>query len=58
MSDTIFMIDFKKFKPEIERVCRALPVKRLGVFGSALTQEFGAHTKIICRSWLKKSREY
>ena len=29
-----------KLKPEIERVCRLFPVKRLGLFGSALTQDF------------------
>jgi len=34
------MIDIERIKPEIERVCRSLPVKRLGLFGSALTQEF------------------
>ncbi len=34
------MIDIKKLKPEIERLCRTLPVKRLGLFGSALTQNF------------------
>jgi len=34
------MIDIKKIKPEIERLCRTLPVKRLGLFGSALTQNF------------------
>jgi predicted nucleotidyltransferase len=35
------MIDLSKLKPEIERICRALPVKRLGVFGSALTEGYG-----------------
>jgi len=34
------MIDIEKVKPEIERVCRRLPVKRLGLFGSALSQNF------------------
>lgn len=34
------MINFNEIKPEIERVCRALPVKRLGLFGSALTNNF------------------
>jgi predicted nucleotidyltransferase len=34
------MINFNEIKPEIERVCRALPVKRLGLFGSVLTQDF------------------
>ncbi len=34
------MIDIEKIKPEIERVCRRLPVKRLGLFGSALSENF------------------
>jgi len=34
------MIDIEKVKPEIERVCQRLPVKRLGLFGSALSQKF------------------
>jgi len=34
------MIDIEKIKPEIERVCRRLPVKRLGLFGSALGRNF------------------
>lgn len=37
---TLMMIDIEKFKPEIERVCRRLPVKRLGLFGSALGRDF------------------
>jgi predicted nucleotidyltransferase len=34
------MIDIEKIKPDIERICRSLPVKRLGLFGSALSQDF------------------
>ena len=34
------MIDVQDLKPQIERVCRDLPVKRLGLFGSALTERF------------------
>ncbi len=34
------MIDLTKLKPEIERICRLLPVKRLGIYGSALTRSF------------------
>ena len=34
------MIDIEKIKPEIERVCQRLPVRRLGLFGSALSQNF------------------
>jgi predicted nucleotidyltransferase len=46
MSDTIFMIDYKKLRPAVERVCRELPVKRLGIFGSVLTQEFGPQSDV------------
>jgi predicted nucleotidyltransferase len=34
------MIDIERIKPEIERVCRSLPVRRLGLFGSALSGNF------------------
>jgi predicted nucleotidyltransferase len=34
------MIDIEAIKPEIERVCRRFPVKRLGLFGSALSDNF------------------
>jgi predicted nucleotidyltransferase len=34
------MIDIEKIEPEIEQVCRSLPVKRLGLFGSALSRNF------------------
>ena len=34
------MIDIEKIKPDIEQVCRSLPVKRLGLFGSALSGDF------------------
>jgi uncharacterized protein len=46
MSDIIFMIDIDKLKPEIERVCRAMPVKRLGIFGSALTRDFDTQNDV------------
>lgn len=42
----IAMIDIEKVKPEIERVCRRLPVKRLGLFGSALSQEFSQDSDV------------
>jgi len=34
------MIDIEKVKPEIEQVCRRLPVRRLGLFGSAVSRDF------------------
>lgn len=40
------MIDFIKLKPEIERICRLLPVKRLGLFGSSLTQRFTSNSDV------------
>lgn len=40
------MINFSKLTPEIERICRTLPVKRLGVFGSALTKDFGPRSDV------------
>lgn len=40
------MVDLLKLKPEIERVCRRLPVKRLGLFGSVLTQEFNSTSDV------------
>ena len=40
------MIDIEKIKPEIERICRRLPVKRLGLFGSALTRNFSQNSDI------------
>jgi len=40
------MIDIEKVKPEIIRVCRGLPVKRLGLFGSALSQNFSQSSDI------------
>ena len=40
------MINISELIPEIERVCRALPMKRLGIFGSAVTEGF-AHDSDI-----------
>lgn len=34
------MINISELEPEIKRICQALSVKRLGLFGSALTQGF------------------
>jgi predicted nucleotidyltransferase len=40
------MIDIEKIKPEIEQVCRCLPVKRLGLFGSALKRNFSGNSDV------------
>ena len=40
------MVDIEKIRPEIERVCRHLPVKRLGLFGSALRQDFSQNSDV------------
>lgn len=40
------MLDIGAFKPEIARICQTLPVKRLGLFGSALTNDFGTESDI------------
>jgi len=40
------MIDVEKIKPEIEQICRRLPVKRLGLFGSVLSQNFSQSSDI------------
>lgn len=40
------MIDLASITPEIQRACEKLPVKQLSVFGSALTDKFGATSDI------------
>ncbi len=40
------MVDIARIKPEIDRVCRSLPVKRLGLFGSAVTSSFGPSSDV------------
>jgi predicted nucleotidyltransferase len=40
------MINLSQLKPEIERVCRELHVKRLGLFGSVLTQDFSPDSDV------------
>ncbi len=40
------MIDIEKIKPEVERICRSLPVKRLGLFGSVLGQSFSQDSDV------------
>ncbi len=40
------MINIEEIKPEVERICRSLPVKRLGLFGSALSETFGGDSDV------------
>jgi predicted nucleotidyltransferase len=40
------MIDIEKVKSDIEQLCRNLPVKRLGLFGSALSRKFSKDSDI------------
>ena len=40
------MIDIATYQPEIDRVCRAMPVKRLGLFGSSMTGDFGPKSDV------------
>lgn len=42
----MLMIDLEKIKPEIKKVCQQLPVKRLGLFGSALTDSFSPSSDV------------
>lgn len=40
------MINYSELKSEIDHVCRKLPVKRLGLFGSALTKDFSPDSDV------------
>jgi hypothetical protein len=40
------MVDLIELKPEIERVCRSLPIRRLGFFGSVVTSNFGPNSDV------------
>ena len=40
------MVDIEKIKPEIERICQRLLVKRLGLFGSALSDNFSQSSDV------------
>ena len=40
------MLDLQSYKHEIEALCRGLPVKRLGIFGSSLTGSFSDSSDI------------
>ena len=40
------MINIEQIKPEIAKICGALPVKRLGLFGSALSEHFSPKSDV------------
>ena len=40
------MINIEKIKPQVEQVCRRLPVKRLGLFGSVLGKNFSKSSDV------------
>jgi predicted nucleotidyltransferase len=40
------MFEIEKIKPEIERICRNLPIKRLGLFGSVLSRSFSENSDV------------
>jgi len=40
------MLDIHSYKYKIDALCRDLPIKRLGIFGSSLTAQFTASSDI------------
>jgi uncharacterized protein len=40
------MMDIERIKPEIEHLCRHLSVKRLGLFGSCVNQNFSQYSDV------------
>ena len=40
------MLNLNKLKPKINDICRSLPVKRLGIYGSALTDKFSSNSDV------------
>ena len=40
------MVDIEKIRPKIERICHRLPVKRLDLFGSALSRDFSKSSDV------------
>ena len=40
------MIDLMKIKAEVEQVCRNMPVKRIGLFGSVLRRDFSTNSDV------------
>jgi uncharacterized protein len=40
------MIDVSRLKDQIDRVCQELPIRRLGLFGSAMTEDFDSASDV------------
>ena len=40
------MINIEEYKFQVTQVCQSLPIKRLGLFGSALTENFTSKSDI------------
>ena len=40
------MIDLEEISPKINQICRNLPVKKLGLFGSAVTDNFSQNSDV------------
>ena len=40
------MIDFEEISPKIKQVCSNLPVKKLGLFGSVITDNFSHNSDV------------
>jgi uncharacterized protein len=40
------MINLNTLKPKIDNICKSLPVKRLGIYGSALTDKFSSDSDV------------
>ena len=51
------MINLSELKPEIHNICKSLPIKRLGIFGSALTDSFDSSSDVDILVIFDTSRE-
>ena len=40
------MLNLNKLMPKIINICKSLPVKRLGIYGSALTDKFSSDSDV------------
>jgi uncharacterized protein len=40
------MLNLNTLKPKINNICKSLPIKRLGIYGSALTDKFTSDSDV------------